>query len=144
MLETDIPRLMEIEKECFSTPWTASMFMCQIRLVDISANLVFIEGGVIAGYVIAWFGYEEMHLLSIGVMPASRGLGLAEKLLDEAMKRSKKAGGIKVILEVRASNSRARRFYQKMGFRRVGVRKGYYSESGEDALVLERYIEEPD
>ncbi len=141
MLEADIPMLMRLEKECFPTPWTENMFLCQIRLVDISANLVYTEEDEICGYVVGWFGYEELHILSIGVNPLLRGRGIAEALLNEAMRRSLKAGCTRVILEVRKSNSRAQRFYQKLGFRQVGIRKGYYSETGEDALVLERDIE---
>ena len=141
MQEEDIPAIMQLEEECFPTPWTEDMFICQIMLGDVSANLVYVEDDAITGYVVSWFGVEELHILSIGVKPERRGRNIAENLLNEAIRRSMKNRCKKVILEVRRSNSRARKFYQKLGFRHIGIRKKYYSENGEDALVLEKDIE---
>lgn len=141
MTEDDIPELIEIEKACFPNPWNANMFRCQIRLADVSANLVHTEEGMINGYIIAWFGYEEMHILSIGVLPERRRNGIAGVLLSRAIGKSIGAGCRKAILEVRRSNEAAQKFYGKMGFRQIGVRKGYYRETGEDALVLEKEFE---
>lgn len=141
MLEEDIPGLMRLEEECFPTPWTEGMFICQIMLGDVSANLVYVEDDEITGYVVSWFGVNELHILSIGVKPERRGRNIAEDLLNEAIRCSLKSRCEKVILEVRRGNSRAQRFYQKLGFRHIGVRKKYYSENGEDALVLEKDIE---
>lgn len=139
----DIGELMELERECFPLPWTENMFKCQIMMEDLSSNLVYVEDGKIKGYVIAWFGYEELHILSIGVLPERRGSGIADLLLDQAIETGRdKAGHTKVLLEVRRSNRRAQGFYRKKGFREIGVRKGYYSETGEDAIVLEKDIEE--
>ncbi len=139
----DIPAIMRLEKECFPVPWTENMFICQIAQEDISANLVYVEDDVITGYVVSWFGVEELHILSIGVDVRRRGRGIADRLLDEAIKCSRESICKKVILEVRRSNSRARNFYNKLGFRRIGVRRKYYGENGEDALVLEKDIEIP-
>ncbi len=139
----DIPAIMRLEKECFPVPWTENMFICQIAQEDISANLVYVEDDVITGYVVSWFGVEELHILSIGVDVRRRGRGIADRLLDEAIKCSRESNCKKVILEVRRSNSRARNFYNKLGFRRIGVRRKYYGENGEDALVLEKDIEIP-
>ncbi|HSG26868.1 MAG TPA: ribosomal protein S18-alanine N-acetyltransferase [Candidatus Krumholzibacterium sp.] len=140
MTETDIPRILEIERECFPTPWTETMFLCQLQLEEVSTNLVFVEKGRVLGYVIAWTGYEEVHILSIGVDPPERGRGIAEALLDASISETRHRGCRRVILEVRVGNERARRFYQKQGFRQIGIRKGYYAETGEDALVLEKDI----
>jgi ribosomal-protein-alanine N-acetyltransferase len=140
LAEDDLPQLMELERACFPTPWTENMFRCQLALGEISANLACIEEGELAGYIIAWFGYEEVHILSIGVIPGRRGAGIADALLDEALRISSLAGCEKAILEVRSGNSRAQAFYRRHGFRQVGLRKGYYSENNEDALVLEKEI----
>lgn len=140
MTESDVPRILEIERECFPMPWTESMFICQLKLEEVSTNLVFEDDDGIQGYVIAWTGYEEIHILSIGVDPPGRGKGIAEALLAASIDENRANGCLKVILEVREGNARARRFYEKQGFRQIGLRKGYYAETGEDALVLEKDI----
>jgi ribosomal-protein-alanine N-acetyltransferase len=140
MTEEDIPEILELEKKCFSMPWTENMFICQVRLEDVSSCLVHEVDEKIDGYIIAWFGFEEAHILSIGVEPDHRGGGIADILLEEALAVSRGQGCLKVVLEVRESNIRAQKFYHKKGFRQVGTRKGYYSESGEDALLLEKEI----
>ena len=140
MTETDIPRILEIERECFPMPWTETMFLCQLRLEEVSTNLVFDGDDGIGGYIIAWTGFEEVHILSIGVDPLKRGLGIAEGLLEAAIEENRSKGCLKIVLEVRKGNARARRFYEKQGFNQIGIRKGYYAETGEDALVLEKDI----
>mgnify|MGYP001765739158 CR=1 FL=1 len=140
MSEIDVPELLALEKECFDLPWTENMFRCQIRLEGASSNLVYREKGRIEGYVIAWFGYEEVHILSIGVRPGKRGRGIADALLDRALAEGAGNGCGKAILEVRRGNLRAQSFYRRKGFRMIGVRRGYYTENGEDALVMEREI----
>ncbi|MCK4539169.1 MAG: ribosomal protein S18-alanine N-acetyltransferase [Candidatus Krumholzibacteria bacterium] len=140
MTEGDIPEILELETRCFPVPWTENMFLCQIGLEDASACLVHEVNGKITGYIIAWFGFEEAHILSIGVDSDSRGGGIADALLEEVLEISMGQGCVKVLLEVRDGNLRARKFYEKQGFSQVGVRKGYYSESGEDALILEKEI----
>ncbi len=140
MSEEDVPELLALERECFDMPWTENMFRCQIKLDGVSSNLVHMADGKIQGYIIAWFGYEEVHILSIGVRPEKRGRGIADILLEMALSEGARHGCTKAILEVRKSNLRAQNFYFKKGFREIGVRKGYYSENGEDALVLEKEI----
>jgi ribosomal-protein-alanine N-acetyltransferase len=137
MTSEDIPRLLEIEHVCFPVPWSGAMFVSQLGLGDIAINLVLREEGSIIGYAVAWAAAGEIHLLSIAILPEKRGRGLADKLLDEVVERGKEKGGERVILEVRIGNAAARRFYEKRGFRHVGERKGYYRDSGEDAIVME-------
>lgn len=140
MSEKDVPELLALEKECFDLPWTENMFRCQIKLEGAASNLVYRENGRIEGYVIAWFGYEEIHILSIGVRPGKRGRGIADALLDGTLSEGGRQGCARAILEVRRGNLRAQNFYHRKGFRMIGVRRGYYSENGEDALVMEKEI----
>ena len=140
MAASDIPPLLEIERESFPVPWTAGMFMIQLGLSDESENLVLLSGERIIGYISSWYGYEEVHILSIAVAAAERGGGGAELLLEEALGRARKEGALRAVLEVRVSNQRAIRFYEKRGFEQVGRRTGYYADSGEDALLLEKDI----
>lgn len=137
MTESDIPRLLEIENLCFPVPWSSALFVSQLGLGDIAINLVLREEGMIMGYAAAWVGAGEIHLLSIAILPEKRGSGLADRLLDEVIERGKAKGGARVLLEVRIGNAAARRFYEKRGFLLIGQRKGYYTESGEDAIVME-------
>ncbi|MCU0638874.1 MAG: ribosomal protein S18-alanine N-acetyltransferase [Candidatus Krumholzibacteria bacterium] len=140
MSEVDVPELLALEKECFDVPWTEKMFRDEIKPEGAASSLVYREDGRIEGYVIAWFGYGEVHILSIGVRPGKRGRGIADALLDRALAEGAGQGCARAILEVRRGNLRAQSFYRRKGFRMIGVRRGYYSESGEDALVLEKEI----
>ena len=140
MTAADIPPLLKIERISFPVPWSAGMFMIQLGLSDETENLVILSGDRVIGYISSWYGYEEMHILSIAVAPDDRGGGAAEMLLDEAVKKSREKGCLKAVLEVRVNNGRAIRFYEKHGFKQVGRRKGYYSDSGEDALIFDREI----
>jgi ribosomal-protein-alanine N-acetyltransferase len=143
MTAADIPPLLKIERVSFPVPWSAGMFMIQLGLSDETENIVVLSGDNVIGYISSWYGYEEMHILSIAVAPEERGSRAAEMLLDEAISKSREKGSLKVVLEVRVSNHRAIRFYEKHGFTQVGRRKGYYSDSGEDALIFDREIQEP-
>jgi ribosomal-protein-alanine N-acetyltransferase len=140
MTAADIPPLLEIERVSFPVPWSAGMFMIQLSLSEDTENLVILNGDRIIGYVSSWYGYEEVHILSIAVASDQRGSAAAAMLLAAAEEMGMKNGSRKVVLEVRASNSRAIRFYEKHGFIQVGKRKGYYSDSGEDALIFDKDI----
>jgi ribosomal-protein-alanine N-acetyltransferase len=140
MAASDIPSLLEIERVSFPVPWSAGMFMVQLGMSKETENLTAESGGRVIGYISSWYGYEEVHILSIAVAEESRGGGAADMLLAEALGRAVGNGCMKAILEVRVTNVRARRFYEKHGFRKIGIREGYYSDSGEDALVLEKEI----
>lgn len=141
MRETDLGRLLEIEELCFPTPWTENMFRSQMRLADISINLVVVDGGMVIGYLAGWIGYYELHILSIAVIPRRQGRGAADELLTAVIEQCDRIGIKKIVLEVRAGNIRAQRFYQRNGFRHIGRREKYYRENGEDALVLELDLE---
>jgi len=141
MTASDIPPLLEIERVSFPVPWSAGMFMIQLGLSSETENLVILNGDRIIGYVSSWYGYEEVHILSIVVASDQRGSVAAAMLLAAAEDKGKKNGCLKAVLEVRVSNGRAIRFYEKHGFTQVGRRKGYYPDSGEDALIFEKDID---
>lgn len=94
----------------------------------------------VAGFVIACVAADEMEILDLAVEPASRRRGVGSALVDAALEHGRKAGAASVFLEVRESNERARRFYQKHGFAVSGRRPRYYREPGEDALVMSRSL----
>jgi len=137
MSSGDLPPVMEIERSSFVTPWTEGMFRSQLRFRDQAINLVLLEGGVIAGYAAAWIAYDEIHLLSIAVDPAMRRRGLGGEILRAVLERGKTRGAVRVVLEVREGNAAARAFYRMHGFVEIGIRRRYYSDTDEDAIVME-------
>jgi ribosomal-protein-alanine N-acetyltransferase len=137
MDEHDIPGVMEIERSSFATPWTEGMFRSQLRFRDQAINLVFIEGETLSAYAAAWIAYDEIHLLSIAVAPSMRRRGFGTETLRAVMARGIARGAARVILEVREGNASARAFYGKHGFVEIGRRRRYYSDTGEDAIVME-------
>lgn len=94
------------------------------------------DGGVIVGFAGAWFLGDQLHLTTIAVEPALQGRGIASSLLQRVFELALDAEMRTVALEVRASNHRAQRLYEWFGFQRAGTRRRYYSDNGEDALVM--------
>lgn len=164
MTVDDLPAVMEIERASFPLPWSENMLRSQLGLFETVTNLVAVEkesvdqetasalkAGTerasaeaerIVGYASAWFGYLELHILSIAIIPDRRGSGAADLLLAAAIERGRARGCETAVLEVRSSNLRAQNFYRRHGFRLIGRRPRYYPDSGEEALVLEKRIAE--
>ena len=141
MSEADIDGVLEIERQSFPTPWSELMFRHQLSLENIAVNLTLVEDDTIIGYAIAWFVFDEIHLLSIAVARDRRRRGYARRILDAVIDLGRERGICRMVLEVRVSNTGAQEFYLRRGFRLIGKRKGYYRESGEDALVMELIID---
>jgi ribosomal-protein-alanine N-acetyltransferase len=137
MDERDIPRVMEIERSSFITPWTEGMFRSQLASGDGTITVVLADGEELIGYAAAWIAYDEIHLLSIAVIPSMRRHGFGAEILGEVVERGRAHGADRVILEVREGNAAARAFYGTHGFVTIGVRRRYYSDTGEDAIVME-------
>jgi len=133
----DLARILAIEQASFVTPWTEGMFRSQLRFKDRSINFVLLAEGAIAGYATAWLAYDEIHLLSIAVDPALRRAGFGSEILRSIMETGRARGGRSIILEVREGNRAARSFYRKHGFLEIGRRGRYYSDTGEDAILME-------
>lgn len=134
----DLPRVLEIERESFVTPWTEPMFRSQMRFRDRSITIVLAEDEVVEGYAAAWLAADEIHLLSIAVSAPRRREGFGTALLEAVLARGEAVGGTRALLEVRDGNEAARSFYRAHGFRPIGRRRGYYTDTGEDAIVMER------
>jgi ribosomal-protein-alanine N-acetyltransferase len=136
---------MAIEDISFPTPWSRTLFAEEIGR-GFSDAIVIVEEpeDTVVGYAICWTVGEESHLLNIAVRPDVRKRGVGRSLLKECLRRGALAGGRRIILEVRPSNDPAIRMYVQEGFRFVGIRKGYYTDTGEDAVVLSREIGEED
>lgn len=132
----DIQTICEIEKEAFPTPWTAGAFHNELTNNHFAHYLVMEMSGAIAGYAGMWVIMDEAHITNIAVRKPYRGRHLGERLLNELRGKARQQGARRMTLEVRVTNRVAQNLYEKMGFRGVGVRKGYYTDNNEDALIM--------
>ena len=141
MVPDDLDAVMAIELKSFSTPWTDTMFLSEMRQGPGSQLLVARlekRPTTIAGYVGYRAVLEEMHIMIIAVAPACRRRGIARRMLSQAMDQARQADCERATLEVRASNVGAQQLYYRLGFAPVGVRPKYYTRPSEDALILWR------
>jgi ribosomal-protein-alanine N-acetyltransferase len=145
----DIPEMLEIERASFPNPWSAALFLQELRL-PFSRTIVARErataGGArpvaagertapLVGYLCRWFVADETHILNVAVHLLHRRRGIAAMLLDETLREARALQSEAVTLEVRRGNAGARRLYEALRFEEVGVRRNYYG-SGEDALIM--------
>jgi len=131
----DLDEVMVIERRSFSAPWEESTFRGLMRRPS-AALLVAETDDELTGYSVMWFGADEGELGDIAVVPERRGEGIGRRLLRESISVAVSRGTRSLCLEVRESNDGARRLYERVGFSVVGVRKQYYAEPVEDAIVM--------
>jgi N6-L-threonylcarbamoyladenine synthase len=131
----DLEDVLRIEKLLFPSPWNKWMFVAEIES-ERSFSLVVRLGEEIIGYAILHYFDEEGHLMNLAVLPDYQNLGVGSVLVIKLIKLALRNGVRRLTLEVRRSNMIARKLYQKFGFQEIGVRKKYYAETGEDALIF--------
>ena len=132
----DVPAVTEIERRVFSDPWSEAFFHGELDQAQVHARIAEV-GGELAGYSLAWLGAGEGHLGNLAVVESMRRRGVARALIEELLAHARSAGVRRLTLEVRVSNFAAQGLYREHGFRLVGLRRGYYRDRGEDALVME-------
>jgi ribosomal-protein-alanine N-acetyltransferase len=132
----DVPQVLEVERRCFSAPWSRQAFLTELADNHFARYFVLDYGGRVIGYAGVWMIVDEGHVTNIAVDPDFRGLKLGELLLRTLMNECLAHGLRRMTLEVRVSNSAAQNLYRKLGFSGVGVRKGYYTDNNEDALIM--------
>ncbi|HVE92741.1 MAG TPA: ribosomal protein S18-alanine N-acetyltransferase [Actinomycetota bacterium] len=136
MRRRHIPSVLRIEAKVYPRPWSAGLFLSELAQKDSRAYYVARSGGKVVGYAGIMLLGDEGHVTNIAVDPDHHrgkvGTRLMIQMVDEARARSARA----VTLEVRKSNAGAQAMYRKFGFQTVGVRRGYYIETGEDAYVM--------
>ncbi|KQY91693.1 ribosomal-protein-alanine acetyltransferase [Paenibacillus sp. Root52] len=136
MTLSDIPDVMVIEHEAFTLPWTEEAFRNELMNNHFAKYMVMEIDGTAIGYAGMWTIMDEAHITNIAVRQAYRGRKLGERLLDELMRTAAYLGMERMTLEVRVSNLVAQRLYEKKGFESAGIRKGYYSDNMEDAMIM--------
>ncbi|TCZ76387.1 ribosomal-protein-alanine N-acetyltransferase [Paenibacillus albiflavus] len=132
----DIPHIVNIERESFTTPWSATAFMNELTNNHFAKYMVMECDNEIAGYGGMWIIMDEAHVTNIAITGKFRGKKLGTRLLSEMQRTAAFLGAIRMTLEVRKSNDIAQNLYKKLGFSIVGVRPKYYTDNNEDALIM--------
>jgi [ribosomal protein S18]-alanine N-acetyltransferase len=133
---SDIDDILGIEQSSFAVPWSREAFYREIVENQFAYYLIIEDHFQPIGYCGVWLVMDEAHVTNVAILPSYRGRKLGEQLLKEAMLLSQRHGAASMTLEVRVSNHIAQNLYTKLGFESGGIRKNYYSDNGEDALVM--------
>jgi [ribosomal protein S18]-alanine N-acetyltransferase len=136
MKEEDIDQILEVEHASFATPWSREAFYNEIYNNKFAVYIVLEEDEKVIGYVGAWVVIDEAHVTNLAILPSYRGKKLGEALLRKMMTVAKDMGARSMTLEVRVTNNVAQSLYRKLGFQNGGIRKNYYTDNQEDALVM--------
>ena len=140
MLPADVPEVLVIERASFSMPWSRGAFLYEIEQNQVARCWVGREDGRVVGYICLWEVADELHVTNVAVHPDARRRGFARALLESVFAHARAVGSRMVLLEVRPSNTEAIPLYESFGFRVIGRRRGYYYDTGEDALVMEALV----
>jgi ribosomal-protein-alanine N-acetyltransferase len=135
MRTADIENVIAIERASFRFPWSMRFFLDELQ-VDCARSILAEVDGRIVGYVLFWILAEEVDIHNIAVHPDFRRQGIGRLLLEQVAAAARRQERLRVTLDVRSSNAAAQSLYLSLGFVARGLRKGYYSDNGEDALVM--------
>jgi ribosomal-protein-alanine N-acetyltransferase len=133
----DLDEVLAIERASFKTPWSRSAFRYELTQNRVARSQVVRLRGQLVGYLCLWEIGHEIHITNVAVHPSFRRRGVARALLGSVLGDARRTGVELVFLEVRPTNVEALSLYEGFGFRVIGRRKGYYFDTGEDALVME-------
>lgn len=136
MLPADIDGVLQVEQACFTLPWSRAAFEAEVTDNTLADYLIMETAGKIIGYAGMWLILDEAHVTNIAVLAAYRRRGLGEKLVRALIEQAKQRGAVSMTLEVRVSNMAAQTLYRKLGFEKKGIRRQYYSDTREDALIM--------
>jgi ribosomal-protein-alanine N-acetyltransferase len=139
MTAADLDRVVELEAQAFSNPWSRAMLKSELDHAWSTVLLAEVPGPggpAVSGFAIFWVVADELQILNVAVDRVARRRGLGRTLLDAALARAREQGCRIAHLEVRRSNEAARALYEAFGFRPVGVRPAYYQDDREDAVVM--------
>ena len=129
----DLPAVLSIERRSFPAPWSLAMFVLEVSK-PAGVCLAAISGGEIVGYLVCSRYADVLHLMNVAVDPDRRRLGIAARMVERMLAEAGRDE--RYTLEVRVSNHGAIAMYEKLGFRRAGRRRRYYSDNGEDAMIM--------
>lgn len=136
----DVATVCQLEKAIFPTPWTKEGFLYKLDNNQFNLSLVGLLDGKVISYAVSFFILDELHVSNIAVKREFRRRKIGETLLWISMQVGWEMGTQLVHLEVRKSNLQAIALYKKYQFEIVGIRKGYYQNENEDALLMSRNL----
>jgi ribosomal-protein-alanine N-acetyltransferase len=137
----DLDEVLAIERASFQTPWSKSAFRYELTQNRVARSLLVRIGMQIVGYLCLWEIGHEIHITNLAVHPSFRRRGVARALLGHVLGDARKRDVELAFLEVRPTNAEALGLYESFGFQVIGRRKGYYFDTGEDALVMETRLQ---
>jgi ribosomal-protein-alanine N-acetyltransferase len=141
MRPEDLDEVLAIERVAFSMPWSRGAFVYEMEQNRVARCWVMREEGRPIGYLCLWEIADELHITNVAVEPSRRRQGVGRALLKGVLDDARERRLRLVVLEVRPSNTEARTLYEAFGFRVIGRRRGYYYDTGEDALVMEAALQ---
>jgi ribosomal-protein-alanine N-acetyltransferase len=144
MKRSDLNRVCEIEEKVFPCPWSREAFEAELAPDRCAFPWVAERDGRVVAYMISWLVEDELHIGNIAVEPSAQGEGVGQSLFTSCLDRAAERGVTRATLEVRVSNARAIALYERHGFVPVAMRMGYYSNDGEDAVVMLKVIPQPE
>ncbi|MBB5172627.1 ribosomal-protein-alanine N-acetyltransferase [Texcoconibacillus texcoconensis] len=136
MEESDLEDVLLVEHESFQKPWSKNAFLNELHINKFAHYLVVECDGRVIGYCGLWVIIDEAHITNIAILSHYRRQGYGQRLLKEALQLARNKGAERLSLEVRVSNLGAQAMYQNFGFQTGGIRKNYYTDNQEDALVM--------
>jgi len=134
----DLDTVEEIERASYPTPWSRSMFAAELRKPSSLAIGAYLEAGDLVGYAFVSRYVDAWHVMNVAVASEYRRRGIATTLLERAFEATSADPRRGYTLEVRVSNTDAIRLYEQLGFEHRGIRRGYYTDNREDALIMWR------
>ncbi len=132
----DIEHVSRLERRCYTLPWSSSAYVTEVGNPSAHYVVAKDEAGTLLGYAGMWVVMDELHVTTIAVDPAQRGRRIGERLLLNLIEESIPRGAERATLEVRERNVAAHSLYLKYGFEDVAVRKNYYSDNNENAIIM--------
>ena len=135
LLPEDAEAVANIERESFPTPWSREDFWREASN-DFACYIVALDDAEIIGFGGCWISFEEAQVTNIALTSVQRGRGLGKALMARLMHAAAARGAERMTLEVRPSNTPALRLYEGLGFAAVGIRKKYYQDNDEDAILM--------
>ena len=136
MMDEDLDVIDELEKSIFTSPWPRSEYLYEIHENPYGNPYVLIEDDEIVAYFDYWIIFDRAEIATIGVKEEDRHLGYGQKMMDYIVEQAELHGCENVTLEVRISNDKAIKLYEKNGFININTRKNYYDDNHEDAYLM--------
>jgi len=135
MVPADLDEVMAIERTSFRHPWSSNFFLEELQVACARSVLAQLNDKIV-GYVLFWLLPETVDIHNIAVHTGFRRQRIGQALLRQVFEQARSRHSSRVTLEVRVSNIAAQKLYESVGFVSQGLRKGYYSDDGEDAMIM--------